>query len=151
MTQDQGFGDMLVWLSLVIQRRYAQICVDHDLTPAQAQLLCMVKNEPLRMADLAGKMGVAKNALSQLVDRTERRGLVQRETPGHDRRVITLGVTPAGKKIADALYADVATRLPDIADGLSPDDQDQLRRLATTITAGQVPGMAGGGCSPNAC
>lgn len=131
-----GFGDTLVWLSVAIQRRHAQICADHDLTPAQAQLLCTVKDRPRRMAELATALGMAKNALSQLVDRTERRGLVHRAADAHDRRAITLATTPDGKRIAEALYADVADRLPDIAAGLTPDDRETLRRLATTITTG---------------
>jgi DNA-binding MarR family transcriptional regulator len=135
-----GFGNALVALSIVIQRRYVQICGDHDLTPAQAQLLCTVKDRPRRMAELAAALGMAKNALSQLVDRTERRGLVQRESPGSDRRVITLYVTAEGKLIADALYADIAERLPDIASSLSPDDQQAFRRLASAIVAERLPG-----------
>lgn len=141
MAQEQGFGNTLVWLSIMIQRRYAQICVDHDLTPAQAQLLCMVKDEPRRMADLAAALGMAKNALSQLVDRTERRGFVHRDTLGPDRRVVLLSATPGGKTIAEALYADVATRLPDIAAHLGPDDQALVERLALEITAGRVAGF----------
>ncbi len=137
---------MLVGLSVLIQRRYVQICADHDLTPAQGQLLCSVKDAPRRMADLAFSLGMAKNALSQLVDRTERRGLVHRQTHAQDRRVITVGVTPAGKQSAEALYADVANRLPDIAGELSPDDQQLLQRLATAIAAEHLPGMTGGTC-----
>lgn len=137
-----GFGNVLVALSIVIQRRYAQICTDHDLTPAQAQLLCSVKDGPRRMTDLATSLGMAKNALSQLVDRTEHRGLVRRESPGGDRRVITIEVTPDGKLIADAFYTDVAERLPDITADLSPADQDVLRRLATAIGASRLPGTA---------
>ncbi|SNY44792.1 MarR family winged helix-turn-helix transcriptional regulator [Paractinoplanes atraurantiacus] len=139
MAQGGGFGDMLVWLSVVIQRRHAQICADHDLTPAQAQLLCVIKERPQRMAELAASMGMSKNALSQLVDRTERRGLVQRESPERDRRVITLDLTPVGRKLAESLYADVADRLPDIAGTLSPADQRLLERLATTIAAAHIP------------
>ncbi|MCY1139531.1 MarR family transcriptional regulator [Actinoplanes sp. Pm04-4] len=135
-----GFGNALVALSIVIQRRFVQICGDHDLTPAQGQLLCTVKDRPRRMAELAAALGMAKNALSQLVDRTERRGLVQRESPGSDRRVITLYATAEGKLIADALYADIAERLPDIASSLSPDDQQAFRRLATAIVAERLPG-----------
>jgi DNA-binding MarR family transcriptional regulator len=147
VTEQQGFGDVLIVLSVVIQRRYAQICADHDLTPAQGQLLCMVKDQPRRMADVAGRLGTAKNALSQLVDRTERRGLVQRESPGRDRRLITLGVTAAGKEIAESLFADVTSRLPDVAAGLSPADQQTLRRIATLIATEHMPGLiADGAC-----
>ncbi|MEV4346740.1 MarR family transcriptional regulator [Actinoplanes sp. NPDC049596] len=109
--------------------------------PAQAQLLCTIKDGPQRMAVLAASIGMSKNALSQLVDRTERRGLVQRESPGADRRVITLDVTPAGKQIAESLYADVAKRLPDLAADLSPGDQRLLQELATTIATHHMPGL----------
>jgi len=129
----QDYGDKLVWLSTLIQRRYARICAEHDLTPAQATLLCAVKDEPQHMAGLAASLGMTKNALSQLVDRTERRGLVHREGREHDRRVIALGVTPAGKVLAEAVYAEVTKRLPDIADGLGVDDQRHLERIATAI------------------
>ncbi|MCO8270067.1 MarR family transcriptional regulator [Actinoplanes sp. TRM 88003] len=133
------FGNALVGLSIVIQRRFVQICGDHDLTPAQGQLLCSVTDRPRRMAELAAALGMAKNALSQLVDRTERRGLVQRESPGRDRRVITLYATAEGKLIADALHADIAQRLPDIAADLDPADQQAFQRIATAIADTRLP------------
>ncbi|MFG1603191.1 MarR family winged helix-turn-helix transcriptional regulator [Actinoplanes sp. NPDC049265] len=129
----RAYGDKLVWLSTLIQRRYAQICAEHDLTPAQATLLCAVKDGPQRMGDLAASLGITKNALSQLVDRTEQRGLVRRESPEADRRVIALFVTGTGKGLAEAVYADVTRRMPEIADGLDEDDQRHLERVATMI------------------
>lgn len=72
------YGDKLFWLSVLIQRKYAQICAEYDLTSLQATLLCAIKDEPRRMAYLAASLGMTKNALSQLVDRTERRDLVSR-------------------------------------------------------------------------
>jgi DNA-binding MarR family transcriptional regulator len=115
------YGDKLFWLSVLIQRRYAQICAEYDLTSLQATLLCAVKDEPRRMAYLATALGMTKNALSQLVDRTERRHLVSRASSEQDRRVIVLSVTPTGK------------RLPDVAENLDADDQRDLERLATAI------------------
>ena len=44
----RGYGDKLFWLSVLVQRRYAQICAGYDLTPMQATLLCAVKDEPKR-------------------------------------------------------------------------------------------------------
>ena len=127
------YGDKLFWLSVLIQRRYAQICAEYDLTPSQATLLCAIRNEPRRMAYLATSLGMTKNALSQLVDRTERRDLVSRVSSEQDRRVVMLGVTPAGKVLAEAVYAETTKRLPDIAENLDADDQRDLERLATAI------------------
>ncbi|WP_033342775.1 MarR family winged helix-turn-helix transcriptional regulator [Catenuloplanes japonicus] len=126
-------GDTLFWLSVLIQRRYAQICAELDLTPTQATLLCAIRNEPKRMTYLATSLGMTKNALSQLVDRTERRDLVNRVSSEQDRRVVMLGVTPAGKVLAEAVFAETATRLPDIAVGLSADDQRALARVAALV------------------
>lgn len=127
------YGDKLFWLSVVIQRKYAQICAEFDLTPAQATLICAIRNEPRQMADLAASLGMTKNALSQLVDRTARRELVGRSSSAQDRRVVMLGVTPAGKVLAEAVYAEIAKRLPEIASNLDADDQRDFERVATAI------------------
>ncbi|OMI86911.1 MarR family transcriptional regulator [Streptomyces sp. M1013] len=127
------YGDKLFWLSVVIQRKYAQICAEFDLTPSQATLLCAVRNEPRRMADLATSLGMTKNALSQLVDRTARRDLVGRAGSAQDRRVVMLSATPAGKVLGEAVYAAIAKRLPEIASNLDADDQRDFERVATAV------------------
>jgi DNA-binding MarR family transcriptional regulator len=135
VAENDGFGNNLVWLSVLVQRRYAQICADHDLTSAQATLLCVIKDQPQGMGELAQLLGVAKNALSGLVDRMQRRGLVQRETLQRDRRAVALSATALGKEIVDVLYADVAERMPDIAGALPADEQHQLANSIARITA----------------
>jgi DNA-binding MarR family transcriptional regulator len=127
------YGDKLFWLSVLIQRKYAQICAEFDLTPSQATLLCAVRDEPRQMADLAASLGMTKNALSQLVDRTARRELVGRASSAQDRRVVMLSATPAGKVLGEAVYAEVAKRLPEIAGSLDADDQRDFERLAAAI------------------
>ncbi|MFI0508137.1 MarR family winged helix-turn-helix transcriptional regulator [Streptomyces sp. WSLK1-5] len=127
------YGDKLFWLSVVIQRKYAQICAEFDLTPSQATLLCAVRNEPRQMADLAAALGMAKNALSQLVDRTARRELVGRTSSAQDRRVVMLSATSTGKVLGEAVYAEVVRRLPEIASNLGADDQRDFERVATAI------------------
>lgn len=148
MTEGPGFGNTLVCLSVLIHRRYVQICADHDLTTAQAQLLCLVKDQPRGMSELGHLLGLAKPGMSGLVDRTERRGLVQRGTPEHDRRACTISCTALGKEIGDALYADVSARLPDIVDHLSPADQRLLQELAGMVTGGTVSGPCRGDDPP---
>ena len=127
------YGDKLFWLSVVIQRKYAQICAEFDLTPSQATLICAIRNEPRQMADLAASLGMTKNALSQLVDRTVRRELVGRAGSAQDRRVVMLSVTPTGKALAEAVYAEITKRLPEIASDLDADDQRDFARVATAV------------------
>jgi len=127
------YGDKLFWLSVVIQRKYAQICAEFDLTPSQATLICAVRNEPRQMADLAASLGMTRNALSQLVDRTTRLELVGRTSSVEDRRVVLLSTTPRGKVLAEAVYAEISKRLPEIATNLDADDQRNFERVATAI------------------
>lgn len=129
-----GYGDKLFWLSVVIQRKYARICAEFNLTPSQATLLCAVRNEPRHMADLTASLGMTKNALSQLVDRVVRLELVARAPSSQDRRVVLLSTTPAGKVLAEAVYAEIVERLPEIATDLDSADRDDLRRVTTAIT-----------------
>jgi DNA-binding MarR family transcriptional regulator len=120
------YGDRLFWLAVVIQRKYAQICAEFDLTPSQATLICAVRNEPRQMADLAASLGMTKNALSQLVDRTARLGLVGRASSAQDRRVVMLSATPTGKVLAEAVYAEITRNLDD-------NDQRDFERVATAV------------------
>jgi DNA-binding MarR family transcriptional regulator len=148
MTEGPGFGNTLVCLSLLIQRRYAQICADHDLTVAQAQLLCAVKDEPRGMGDLAQLLGLAKPGLSGLVDRTVRRGLVERVACPSDRRACSVAGTPMGKEIGNALYRDVAVRLPDILEDLPESDRRAMEELISVAVGSRVSGPCPAGGHP---
>jgi DNA-binding MarR family transcriptional regulator len=55
-----------------------------------------------RMTDLAGRILASKSGLTRVIDRMEEEGLVRRERPPDDRRVILVSMTPAG---LDALRA----------------------------------------------
>jgi DNA-binding MarR family transcriptional regulator len=49
-----------------------------------------------RMTELAGRILASKSGLTRVVDRMEEAGLVRRERPADDRRVILVCITPAG-------------------------------------------------------
>jgi DNA-binding MarR family transcriptional regulator len=55
-----------------------------------------------RMTDLAGRILASKSGLTRVIDRMEEAGLVQRERPRDDRRVILVSLTSTGH---DALHA----------------------------------------------
>ncbi|MGC0411266.1 DNA-binding MarR family transcriptional regulator [Streptomyces sp. SAI-163] len=76
---------------------------------------------------------MTKNALSQLVDRTARRDLVGRASSAQDRRVVMLSATPTGKVLAEAVYAAITERLPEIARNLDADDQRDFERVVTAV------------------
>ncbi len=55
-------------------------------------------DEGLRMNELAGRILASKSGLTRVVDRMEEEGLVRRERPPGDRRVVQVSITPEGRE-----------------------------------------------------
>ncbi len=53
-------------------------------------------DDGLRMNELAGRILLSKSGLTRVIDRMEEAGLVRRERPPDDRRVVKVFITPAG-------------------------------------------------------
>jgi len=53
---------------------------------------------PLRMRELAERLGVTTGTLTALADRLEQAGCVERCPDPDDRRAVRLGLTPAGRE-----------------------------------------------------
>jgi DNA-binding MarR family transcriptional regulator len=56
---------------------------------------------------IAAKLVSRAPDITRLLDRLEARGLVQRERRADNRRVVQVGITPAGKSLLQAMSADV--------------------------------------------
>ncbi len=59
----------------------------------------------LRMSEVANRILSSKSGLTRVIDRMEDAGLVRRERPRDDRRVINVFITPAGLKTLEAARA----------------------------------------------
>jgi DNA-binding MarR family transcriptional regulator len=74
------------------------------LTPQRFQLLLAIKGAPdgserLSVTDLAGRLGLSRNTVTELCARAEQIGLVVRQPAQHDLRVVYLRVTAKGNKL----------------------------------------------------
>jgi DNA-binding MarR family transcriptional regulator len=124
---------VLVRLSVLVQSIYADVSAQHDLSPAQAQLICVIKDQPRGMTELTHILGLERPGLSGLVDRVQRRGLLQRDPVQHDRRAVMLSLTPHGKSLAEQFYGEVSDRLTQIVADLPLTQQRQLEAIGTRI------------------
>jgi DNA-binding MarR family transcriptional regulator len=68
-TTEPGFAAALVRLSHLVQHVFADVSRDHDITPQQTQLLCMLIGGPVGMTELSRLMHLEKSSLTGLVDR----------------------------------------------------------------------------------
>ncbi len=135
-----GVAAGLVRMSFLVQGVYARVADHHDLTPAQAKLLCILAERPRGMAEVAGLFGVEKAALTGLVDRAERRGLAVRAAVPGDRRAVRVTLTESGNRAAAAFHHDVSAELDDLVAELPQTERDMFRRsLARIIQTHRVP------------
>jgi DNA-binding MarR family transcriptional regulator len=128
-TQDGDLTDGLFQLAFQLLARLTRIAADHELSIVQVRLLGILRDREPGMLELAGHLELEKSSLSGLVDRAEKRGLVERIPSTEDRRAATIRVTARGRKltrtIADAVRAEVAG----LIEPLAAAEQDRLATL----------------------
>ena len=87
-----------------------------DLSPAENLALCQVAMVPghrLRMVEIAGRLGIAKSAVTKTIDRLEERGLLVRERDPGDRRTVYATLSSAGHQLfaaAQPAFLDAVER-----------------------------------------
>jgi DNA-binding MarR family transcriptional regulator len=84
---------------------------------------------PLRLNDLADRMGTSAPTASRAVDALDDLGLVTRAIDPADRRAVRVELTKAGRALVDDRKARSAEAFQDAADSLSPEERTTLLRL----------------------
>jgi DNA-binding MarR family transcriptional regulator len=138
--EDLDAANALIQVSRLVQGIHARTAERHHLTQVQAKLLCALAFGPRGMLELAQLFGVEKAALTGLVDRAERRGLVTRSPVPGDRRALSVTLTETGRRAAFAFHAAATEELNRLMSPLAPREREQFRNAMAKIIAGsEVP------------
>ena len=89
-------------------------------------LAALAEEGPSRLTALATATGIAQPAMTQLVGRMEREGLVVRLIDPDDARATLVAITDAGRSLRDELHQSLHERMADRLGKLSADDQATL-------------------------
>jgi DNA-binding MarR family transcriptional regulator len=87
------------------------------------------------VTDLAAAEQVTQPAMTALVGRLERRGLVLRGADADDGRVVRVAITDDGARLLDEVRARRSERLAARVESLSPEHREALRRAVPAILA----------------
>lgn len=82
----------------------------HDLTPQQYNALRLLRSqhpEKIHTLDLAARLVSRAPDITRLLDKLEQRGLVDRDRPADNRRVVCIGITDAGIKLLSDLQKPI--------------------------------------------
>jgi DNA-binding MarR family transcriptional regulator len=93
-------------------RRSEQLARQQGLTPQQYMLLLLIKGAPdggerSTVTDLARRLQLGQSTVTELVQRAEDAGLVQRSASGADARVSWLSLTPEGSRKLAAVVGNL--------------------------------------------
>lgn len=82
----------------------------YDLTAQQYNALRLIRAahpEKVATLSLASKLVSRAPDITRLLDKLKERGLIDRERPAHNRRIVKIGMTPAGNVLLDELTVAV--------------------------------------------
>lgn len=101
----------------------------------------------LTMSALQERLGLAPSTVTELVDDLVEAGLVIRERSHEDRRVVTVALTPAGKRVMARLGRYRREALAQAAAGMTEEKLQALVRDLTLLAEAldRLAGSAGGG------
>lgn len=81
-----------------------------DLTPQQynvLRLLNSVHPEKINTLDLAGRLVSRAPDITRMLDKLEQRGLIERDRPPDNRRVVRIGISDGGKALLEEMREPV--------------------------------------------
>ncbi len=108
--------------------------LEAGLQPQQHQLLLQVAGAPegtaVTIAYAAERLGLKHNSTVELVNRSEREGLLSRVADDSDRRCAILQVTRKGNQVLGKLSSDHARELKELAPQLA----EALKRVRSHVS-----------------
>lgn len=105
------------------------------LTPAQERALRVItrSDEPLRMTELADRLGVVPRSVTTVIDALEQAGLVRRAVDPANRRAIRLHLTDAGLAVREEMRQARRQASEDLLAPLSADQRHSLIELLSVL------------------
>ena len=94
---------------------------------------------PLRLNDVAARIGTSAPTASRTVDVLDDLGFVARETDPADRRAVRIELTRAGRRLVDERKARAAAAFEPAVGALTGPDRKQLLDLLARMTAALSP------------
>jgi DNA-binding MarR family transcriptional regulator len=120
----------------VMDRLRARVAAGAGLGETEAGALVHVQAWPGgSVGDLAGVVGLSQPATVRLVDRLVEKDLLRREV-GRNRRTVSLVLTDAGARAAEAVLSARTDALAPLLAELSPQERATLERLLGQVAAG---------------
>lgn len=121
--------DALARMAFMVMGVLSKLAADNDVSLTQLRMLGILRDRRLKISELADVLGLDRSSVSGLVDRTEKRGLLQRAPNPHDARSVQVTLSPQGARAAERGAAQIARSLSAMTSALSRAEAQRLTKL----------------------
>ncbi|QHW35043.1 MarR family transcriptional regulator [Paenibacillus rhizovicinus] len=125
--------DSLIQLSFLVQGILNRVGAEYDVSIIQIRLFGILRDRELSMLQLAQYLGLDKSSMTGLINRVERRGLVERSNSPRDGRVINVQVTAKGHEIIRVVSKKIAEQMNAVTNLLDEKERSQFIALASKM------------------
>lgn len=124
MTQEPDLALALLGLQDALGGHYA------SLSRPKLRLLVKLEDGPVTVSDLADQLHISSPAVSQMIDKLQAQGLVNRQPIGSDQRMVGIEITGAGRQALALSLSAFRARVEEL---LSVLDATEVSAFARTI------------------
>lgn len=137
--EGETLGRLLFWAEKrILEATQGRMAANGDrLTLAQISLMQQLCLGSTRLTDLAGRMGMTKQAVGQIVDDLERRGLVRRTADPRDSRAKVIAYSEQGYAVVDRLIDATLATERELAGEIGDKDLATLKAILTRMSAAE--------------
>ncbi len=126
-----GYVKEIEWLlrsvNMIVRKRGRDILSAFGITPPQYNALYILNRDgSLTMGELCQKMYLAFSTMTDLINRMERNGYIERIRDEKDRRVVRLRVTERGQRVIHEVLSARLRYLSLVLDRVSAEDKARL-------------------------
>jgi DNA-binding MarR family transcriptional regulator len=114
----EDFNTLFIRLPTVQQLGFSSLSMVHTLS----------RRGPMRLTALTATEQLTQPAITNLVSRLERDGLVERRPDPSDGRAVLVALTAAGAELVRARHADRVTRLGQLIADMDDEQRDAIAR-----------------------
>ena len=129
----ENLVDALVQMSFQVQAILTRVGAEHDASVIQMRLVGVLRDRELGMLELARYLTLDKSSMTGLVDRAERRGLVQRKSTPEDGRAVRVSITPHGLQMASEIANQIEREINLLVADLNDTERTSLVAILSRL------------------
>ena len=130
-----GIGGLVARVRVKLFEALDEELAPFDITAAQYVILVNLAHGVDSASGLCKGVSYDPGAMTRMIDRLERKGLVRRVRSPEDRRVVNLALTEEGKAVYPKLVASAAAATNRRLRGFTKAEAQQLERLLQRMLA----------------